>query len=176
MPKSYDDPDGNSDSDPIELARVAREQKERERLKRRSRPIVVPVEPPDSSWPPKPVPGVGTPSIAYRPREPTFGSGLAHLAHASGQLPKRVAVLVALWGAVSTTGAVGLVYLMSQYMVSLDRYAKDEAMRKEADSAIRRDLEGLRSTVNDLRVKIAAVEAASKMLQQEPIYPEKKRR
>ena len=114
--------------------------------------------------------------MAYRPRQPTFGTGIAHIAHASGQLPKRIAVLVAIWGAVSVPASVGVVYLMSQSMVSLDRYAKDEAMRASADSAIHRELDMLRTTVNDLRVKIAASETAIKMMQQEPLQPEKKRR
>jgi len=166
--------------DRIERARRAREADERAREKdpRRAHKAFQSTDPPppDSSWPPKPVPGVGSPSVPYRPRQPTFGRGIAHIAHASGQLPKRVAVLVAIWGVVSTTASAGAVYLMSQYMVGLDRYAKDEAARKEADSTLRREIEGLRATVNDLRVKIAGAETALKMMQQEPILPEKKRR
>lgn len=179
MPKSYDDPDP---VDRIDLAHVAREAKERadrarERHARRSHQAFEPSSappPPDTSWPPKPI-EIDGPSIAVQAAQPSFGAGFAHLGGAAGRISKRVAVLLGAWGTVTWMGAVALAYWTSHSVVGLDRYAKDEAVHAAERASVSRDIEGLRSTINDQRVKIAALEATINMLQQEPIQPKKRR-
>ena len=176
MAKSYDDP---GPRDPVELARLEREKNEvaRERSVRRTHPGAQPTDPPigeDPSWPPKPVPGVGSPSVPAH--GPSFGRGFYHLGAASSGISKRLAVLLGLVGTLLSMVAGAFGYWVTTNAVSLNRYAKDEADRKDVDTAIRRENESLRITVNDLRVKIAALETATRLMQQDPILPEKKRR
>lgn len=133
--------------------------------------------PPDTSWPPAPVPGVGSPS-AYRPRQAIiagFQTGVAHIVHAAGHIPKRIAVLLAAWGTVSWMGAVAMTYWTSHSVVGLDRYAKDEAAQAVEHNALVRDIEGLRATVNDLRVDLVAAQTAVNVMRQMPIQSAEKK-
>lgn len=176
MRKSYDDPEPH---DPVELARLEREKNEvaRERSIRRKHPAAQTTDPPpvdDLSWPPKAVSGVGSPSAVSV--APSFGRGFYYLGAASGKASKRIAVLVGILGSIASMVAGATGYWVTNNAVGIDRYAKDEALRKEADTSMRSENDSLRITVNDLRVKIAALEATTKMMQQEPIVSNKKRR
>jgi hypothetical protein len=174
MPKSHDDPD---EIDPIDFSHMAREAKER--AARRKHSAYESSEPPPipSSYPTA-IQGIGSPS-PYRGRTATpvgFGTGVAHIAHASGHIGKRLAVLLAAWGSVSWVGAVALTYWTSHSVVSLDRYAKDEAAKTIEQNTRNRDVASLRDAINDLREELAAHQAALNVMQQLPIQPEKKKK
>jgi hypothetical protein len=102
-------------------------------------------------------------------REVGFRSGLSHFRAAIQRLSRPVAALLALWGTVSWMAAVALTYWTTHHVVSVDRYAKDEAARVAEQNARDRDVEGLRRTVNDMREQIAELRGMAKAQQQLPI-------
>jgi hypothetical protein len=70
--------------------------------------------------------------------------------------------------------AVALTYWTSHSVVSLDRYAKDEAARTVEQNARNRDVDTMRESINELREALAAHQAALNVMQQMPIQTEKK--
>lgn len=174
MPKSHDDTDA---VDPIDYRRLTRE--EEERAARRKHRAYEPSEPPPipSSYPAA-VPGMGSPS-PYRAPVPSpagFRAGVAAFAHGAERLGKRMAVLLAALGSIASMAAGAMSYWTAEHVVSIDRYAKDEAARTVEQNARNRDVEGLRDAINDLRVELAAHQAALNVMQQLPIQPEKKKK
>jgi hypothetical protein len=169
---------GKRPLDPIERARLARELEEREARRGHEAYESSEPPPPDNSWPPAPIVRP-MPPPPYRERMSSVASitkGIDHVSHGVSAISKRVAVVLAVWGSVSWVAAVALTYWTSHNVISLDRYAKDEAERTAHGAALGRDIEGLRGAINDLRVQIAAMQGQLNARNQESIKAERRPR
>jgi hypothetical protein len=153
----------SSDDDDIESARrarLARERIERERVAQQRRdPRRERSDPPE--WPPPPVigrPGDGNPSSSHPPKY-SLWTGLAIVGEGAGRIQKRIAVLLAFFGAISVMIGAGMAYWSThQGFIKEDRQARWEAsIRRMELSSV-----SIETTVGGLGPRIKDIEDAQR--------------